>query len=258
METVYITGAEKAAETRCVATVGFFDGVHVGHRHVIGQVKELARRQGLRSCVVTFEKHPRQVVAPDFTPQLLTTLDEKLHLLDQLGVEVCAVLRFDRQMASMDAETFMQSILARTLGVRHLVIGYDNRFGHGRTEGFTEYAAFGQRMGMTVTACDEEVVEGQKVSSSLIRRCLAEGDVEKAAASLGYCYTLAGRVVGIVSPASSPMKRLREDARAEGRLIDATQGRKTRSILVTDSNHVILSSIQPETISQRFAQEETD
>ena len=67
---------------------------------------------------------------------------------------------------------------------------------------------------------------------------------------------LAGRVVGIVSPSSSPMKRLREDARAEGRLIDATQGRKTRSILVTDSNHVILSSIQPETISQRFTQEE--
>ncbi|MDD3683066.1 DUF370 domain-containing protein [Desulfovibrio desulfuricans] len=71
-------------------------------------------------------------------------------------------------------------------------------------------------------------------------------------------YVLAGRVVGIVSPASLPMKRLREDARAEGRLIDATQGRKTRSILVTDSNHVILSSIQPETISQRFAQEEGD
>lgn len=69
-------------------------------------------------------------------------------------------------------------------------------------------------------------------------------------------YVLAGRVVSIVSPSSSPMKRLREDARAEGRLIDATQGRKTRSILVTDSNHVILSSIQPETISQRFAQEE--
>ena len=71
-------------------------------------------------------------------------------------------------------------------------------------------------------------------------------------------YVLAGRVVGSVSPASSPMKRLREDARAEGRLIDATQGRKTRSILVTDSNHVILSSIQPETISQRFAQEDGD
>ena len=71
-------------------------------------------------------------------------------------------------------------------------------------------------------------------------------------------YVLAGRVVGIVSTASSPMKRLREDARAEGRLIDATQGRKTRSILVTDSNHVILSSIQPETISQRFAQEDGD
>ena len=71
-------------------------------------------------------------------------------------------------------------------------------------------------------------------------------------------YVLAGRVVGIVSPASLPMKRLREDARAEGRLIDATQGRKTRSILLTDSNHVILSSIQPETISQRFAQEEGD
>ncbi len=73
----------------------------------------------------------------------------------------------------------------------------------------------------------------------------------------GY-YVLAGRVVGIVNPSSSPMKRLREDARAEGRLIDATQGRKTRSILVTDSNHVILSSIQPETISQRFTQEEGD
>ena len=71
-------------------------------------------------------------------------------------------------------------------------------------------------------------------------------------------YVLAARVIGIVSPASAPMRRLREDARAEGRLVDATQGRKTRSIIVTDSNHVILSAIQPETISQRFAQEEDD
>lgn len=195
MEIVYITGEEKRSMTPCVATVGFFDGVHAGHRHVIEQVKEKAREMGIRSCVVTFEKHPRQVVAPDFTPLLLTTLDEKLRLLDALGVDVCAVLRFDKRMATMDADTFMKVILAGELNVRNLVIGYDNRFGHGRTDGFADYADYGKRIGMEVTACDEEAVDGLKVSSSLIRNSLAEGDVEAAALLLGYPYTLSGSVV---------------------------------------------------------------
>lgn len=195
MEILYVTGEEMPALPQCVATVGFFDGVHVGHRHVIAQVRDIAATNGLLTCVVTFDRHPRQVVNPDFSPQLLTTLDEKLQILESLHVDVCAVLPFDKQMAAMDAATFMKRILADRLNVRHLVIGYDNRFGHGRTDNFAQYVAYGQHMGMEVTASDEEQIEGLKVSSSRIRKSLEEGNVERAAASLGYPYSLSGVVV---------------------------------------------------------------
>jgi len=196
MEILYITGDDALSLEPCVATVGFFDGVHAGHRHVIAQVKDLAQKQGRRSCVVTFEKHPRQVVSPGFSPQLLTTLEEKIHLLEIVGVDVCAVLRFDKRMAAMDAATFMKSVLSDILNVRHLIVGYDNRFGHNRSEGYADYIDHGRKIGMDVTVCDEEDVEGQKVSSSLIRKCLEDGNVERTTACLGYPYSLCGKVVG--------------------------------------------------------------
>jgi len=187
--------AELCSNKPCVATVGFFDGVHLGHRHLIGKMREYARQRGMETVVVTFECHPRQVLDSTWQPRLLSSLEEKMHLLAQTGIDRIAVLRFDRQMASLSAYDFMQLILKERLGVKTLFTGYDNRFGHQRSEGFADYVDYGKRMGMEVLQADELNADGLKVSSSAIRSHLAAGDVAKAAQCLGHPYFMAGTIV---------------------------------------------------------------
>ena len=179
----------------CAATVGFFDGVHLGHQHLIATMREQAARQGLETAVVTFDRHPRQVLNPDWQPQLLTSAVEKAVLLAQTGIDRLVILHFDRQMATLSAREFMQRILLKHLNVRLLYTGYDNRFGHERTESFADYVSYGHDMGMTVSQADELRADGLKVSSSAIRSYLAEGAVERAAQCLGHPYFLTGTVV---------------------------------------------------------------
>jgi riboflavin kinase/FMN adenylyltransferase len=145
--------------------------------------------------VVTFERHPRQVLHSDWCPQLLSTLDEKLEQLSQTGIDFLVVLQFDEAMASLSAHDFMHDILCQRLGVKVLVTGYDNRFGHNRTEGFDDYVRYGREMGMAVVQGDPIEVSSIRVSSSKVRRLLAEGLVEQAAECLGRPYMLSGRVV---------------------------------------------------------------
>lgn len=180
----------------CVGTVGFFDGVHLGHRHLIGRVQERARSMGLISCVVTFAQHPRQVVQPGYRPQLLTTLDEKLALLDDMGIEECVVLHFDEHMAAMEAPRFMQTVLVDQLHMRRLVMGYDNHFGHGGNRGFADYAEAGRALGLEVEGCDAVDADGLRVCSSVVRQLITSGDVATAARCLGYPYRIEGEVVG--------------------------------------------------------------
>ena len=145
--------------TNCVATVGMFDGVHRGHQHVIGKVVEKARKMGLSSTVITFDKVPRQVLDPSFCPQLLTTLKEKEAVISQLGVDTLVVLPFTREMAGLSAQAFMQQILCDQLKTEVLITGYDNRFGHDRTEGFDDYVRYGEAMGMQVLRGDEQLMD---------------------------------------------------------------------------------------------------
>ena len=179
----------------CVATVGFFDGVHLGHKHLINKMCEYARQYDMETAVVTFERHPRQVLNPDWHPQLLTSLDEKAILLAQTGIDRMVVLQFDSLMASLSARQFMQLILKERLGVATLFTGYDNRFGHQRQEGFADYVNYGRSMGMEVLQADELEAGGLKVSSSAVRNYLAQGDVAKAAQCLGHPYFMAGTIV---------------------------------------------------------------
>ena len=183
------------------ATIGFFDGVHRGHQYVIEQLKDLAKSRGLKTLVVTFDRHPREVVQKGWSAQLLTTLEEKRGLLTETGIDRLVVLPFDEKMAGMWAEEFMEKVLWGDLGVRLLLTGYDNRFGHDRTEGFEDYCRYGKRMGMEVV-CGKELSEEQsegvgsyRASSSCIRGLLTEGMVEEAAKLLGRYYSLGGLVV---------------------------------------------------------------
>lgn len=177
------------------ATIGFFDGVHQGHRFLIDRLCRIARERGMRSMVITFARHPRQVLQTDWQPQLLSTIDEKRELLRQTGIDRVEVLQFDVAMSELSAHDFMQQVLKERLGVELLLTGYDNRFGHNRAEGFDDYVNYGRELGIEVMAGEPLAVKDTNVSSSRIRKLLQEGDVADAALCLGYPYPLSGCVV---------------------------------------------------------------
>lgn len=187
----------------CVATIGFFDGVHAGHRYLIQQVKEIASAKGLRSALVTFPVHPRKVMNTDYRPELLTTLEDKISLLADTGVDDCLILDFTPAISRLTAQEFMTQLLKERYQVKCLVIGYDHRFGHNRSEGFEDYVRYGKSIGIEVVrarACTNNIevsaAHNVPVSSSLIRTLLHQGDVDLAARCLGYEYFLDGTVVG--------------------------------------------------------------
>ena len=187
----------------CVATIGFFDGVHAGHRYLIQQVKEIAAAKGLRSALVTFPVHPRKVMNATYRPELLTTPKEKISLLADIGVDYCLMLDFTPDISQLTAREFMNRLLKERYQVKCLVIGYDHRFGHNRSEGFEDYVCYGKEIGIEVIRAqaytsDIEIgtTRNIPVSSSLIRKLLHEGEVEIAARCLKYEYFLDGTVVG--------------------------------------------------------------
>lgn len=196
LKTIYLNNDFHDDLPDSVATIGFFDGVHQGHQYLIRHIVDAAKREGRQSLVITFDRHPRQVLHADYQPELLTTLDEKLILLSRTGIDAVAVLHFDEALASLSAYDFMQSVLCQKLHVKTLYIGYDHRFGHNRTEGFPQYVEYGKTLGIDVVQNPALNVGADPVSSSLCRRLIAQGDIAQANRCLGYAYTLVGRVIG--------------------------------------------------------------
>lgn len=180
----------------CVATIGFFDGVHLGHRFLIEQVKELAKDKGLRSALITFPVHPRQVMKSDYRPELLTTPEEKIELLKAQGVDYCIMLDFTVELSQLSALSFMKDILQQRYNVSTLIIGYDHRFGHNRSEGFEDYVRYGQQIGMNVYRAQACMIDDLNISSSLVRTHLLEGKIDLSTSYLGYNYSIEGVVVG--------------------------------------------------------------
>ena len=184
----------------CVATIGFFDGVHQGHQFVIGCVVDEARRRGLEALVVTFDRSPREVLSAEKT-KILTTREETVRLVLAAGADRCEVLRFDSELSALSAEEFMRSMLKERLNVGVLVLGYDNRFGRRsncREESFEDYVRYGKELGIEVIRLPEFVSDrlyGGNCSSSAIRSALREGDVARAAMLLGRPYSISGLVV---------------------------------------------------------------
>lgn len=178
-----------------VATIGFFDGVHRGHQFLIKQVCDEAKASGMESAVITFDEHPRKVLHQDYQPRLLSTLEEKLILLSRTGIDNTVVLHFDREMAGLSAHDFMEKVLRDRLNVKKLIIGYDNRFGHNRAEGFDDYVRMGHEMGIEVIQSQAFSLDGVNVSSSYIRKLIEKGELELANKCLGYPYAIYGKVV---------------------------------------------------------------
>ncbi len=178
----------------CSATIGFFDGVHKGHRHVIACLVDDARRHGLQSAIITFRQHPRQVLRQDYVPQLLTMCEKKEQLLWSTGVDNVVMLDFTPAFSCQTAVEFM-TFLRDEYNVRRLVVGYDHRFGHDRAESFLDYKRYGARIGVDVVASEAFVQDDVNVSSSVIRRLLANGDLTVANDYLGYDYGFDGIIV---------------------------------------------------------------
>lgn len=191
----FLTLSDGMPAVASAATIGFFDGVHRGHQYLIRQVVQCAASRGQASLLVTFRRHPRQVMHADYQPQLLSTFEEKCALLAVTGADYCATLDFTMELAALSARQFMADILRDKFGVRTLVIGYDHRFGHDRVAGFADYVEYGRELGMEVVRAEPFSMGGVNVSSSVVRACLCDGEVAMAARCLGRPYAFSGIVV---------------------------------------------------------------
>lgn len=185
---------EKPLE-RAVLTVGNFDGLHVGHQRIMKTVTGRARAFDGQAAVYTFEPHPRKVLAPERAPRLLTTLEQKLELLDAAGVDVAIVEPFDREFARLPAERFVREILHERIDPLEVYVGYDFRYGRDREGSMRTLTELGPHLGFSVTIVPEVKLGSRDVNSTRIRELLEQGNVSEAALLLGRPYTVRGRVV---------------------------------------------------------------
>jgi riboflavin kinase/FMN adenylyltransferase len=179
----------------CALTIGNFDGLHAGHRALIGKVLAQAAETGARPSALTFHPHPAHIVAPERAPRLLTTPDARCALMRAQGVEQVLILPFDARVAALAPEEFFVSVLLGALGLRALTVGSNFRFGYMQGGGAGLLRALCERYGVRFEAVPPVRLRGVTVSSSEIRRLLAAGNVSKAGRLLGRPYELGGRVV---------------------------------------------------------------
>lgn len=192
-----IRGLHNLTETLpgCVATIGNFDGLHLGHQYILDHVKQLAAEMQLPSLVMTFEPQPLEFFKPDKAPTRLTSLREKALQLERLQIDDLVCLHFDHSLAQLSAAAFVERLLVNKLGARALVIGDDFRFGQGRGGDRQALEHFGEQHGFSVTTMDAHAMGNERVSSTRVREALAEGDLNSAARLLGRPYSNAGRVI---------------------------------------------------------------
>ncbi len=178
-----------------VVTVGMFDGVHVGHRHILSLLGRVAEEKGLRPVVVTFDRHPRQVLTEGVATHFrITTNEERGRLLSQCGVDTVVELPFTPQLAGMSACEFFEQVLVGQLNARALVLGFDNMFGSRGRNDFDRLPAFAEEKGVTIHVDKAVFYHGSEVSSTRIRKALEQGQTDRAASMLGRGYLMWGTV----------------------------------------------------------------
>jgi len=185
----------ESAFSRTVATIGNFDGVHLGHRIILGRVRQRARELQGQAVAITFNPHPVKVLRPEVNLPLLNTQDQKLRLLSESGLDAVVVLPFTREFAALPAREFVKRYFCDRLRIREVVVGHDYCFGRGREGNIDLLKEMGETHGFTVQVVWAVEVDGAVVSSSLIRALLRLGKVTEAGRLLGRAYGVAGRVV---------------------------------------------------------------
>ncbi len=200
VQVIHGTGPCPTPHPPSAVTIGAYDGVHLGHRAVIDEVRRIAHAEGLETVVVTFDRHPATVVRPESAPRLLCDLDQKLELLAAAGVDTTYVVHFDEIRAKESAEDFVRDVLVGCLATRAVVVGEDFHFGHQRGGNVALLRAMGAELGFVVDGLElvgadgDPAGEAPNVSSTAIRRLLTDGDVRGAAALLGRPHEVRGTV----------------------------------------------------------------
>jgi riboflavin kinase/FMN adenylyltransferase len=178
-----------------VLTVGSFDGVHLGHRMILDRVVAKAHETGAIPAMMTLSPHPRFLFAPHNAPNMLTCLEKKASLAAAIGIELFLVLKFDADVACMDRDCFLQEILLGKCGAARLIIGHDFAFGKGAKGNFTFLREASTVHGFDVEEAEPLILEGERVSSTLIRELILEGELDRVERFLGRRYSIIGEVV---------------------------------------------------------------
>lgn len=190
------TDIEKFNVKNPVLTIGVFDGVHLGHKRVLNRLKEIAIEKNGESVVLTLWPHPRIVLGKDVESlRLLSNIEEKRYLLSKTEVDHLIILPFTKEFSELTACEFIEEYLAKKIGVKHLVVGYNHQFGKDRKAGFDSLNECAQKFGFTIEKLDEQFVNKEKVSSTKIREFLTAGFLDTANNYLGYEYFISGSVV---------------------------------------------------------------
>ncbi|MCK8523827.1 bifunctional riboflavin kinase/FAD synthetase [Aquimarina sp. D1M17] len=178
-----------------VITIGTFDGVHIGHKKIIERLVESAKRNDLESVVLTFFPHPRMVLQQDSNIKLINTIDERSQILKETGLDHLVIHPFTKEFSRLTAGEYVQEMLIDNLNARHIIIGYDHRFGRNRNSNITDLASYGIQNNFTVEEISKQDIDNVAISSTKIRQALLEGDITKANTYLGYNFMLTGKVV---------------------------------------------------------------
>jgi riboflavin kinase/FMN adenylyltransferase len=195
MEIVRGLGALSPDAARSVVTVGFFDGVHVGHAKVLQRTVKAARERGVRSVAVTFDRHPREVLTPGRAPRLLTSVDRKAALIEAIGIDVLLVLEFTAELSHQPAEDFAREVLAEGLRAEHVALGANFTFGYRAAGNVDLLIERGGSFGFSAERVELVELDGRRVSSSSIRDALSAGDLAWPTRALGRRFVLDGTVV---------------------------------------------------------------
>ena len=188
-----ISNYDKAHPT--AITIGTFDGVHIGHRKILERLINNAKVLELKSTVLTFFPHPRMVLQKDISIRLLNTIEEKIKILEEIGIDYLIIHPFTKEFSRLSATQFVRDILVNDLKTKKIIIGYDHRFGRNRNANITDLMAFGNALDFEVEEISAQEVDDVSVSSTKIRKALEEGDMKTANLFLGYKYMLTGTVV---------------------------------------------------------------
>ncbi len=192
---VYKDSSEFIKKNNVVITVGSFDGLHIGHSKILDELKKIKKSIDAEGVLLTFEPHPRQVVSKDFGLKILTSLDEKKMLLEKAGIDSLIIQNFTREFSEMTSDEFIKKVLVDDIGVSHIVVGHDHKFGKDRLGNDEQLKELGKKYGFGVTSVPAETIDGEIISSSVIRKALLEGDIDKANLFFGRSYSFCGLVV---------------------------------------------------------------